>query len=51
MVGVVGVDCDWSIFRALVSTGLLEPEDAAGGGELRRGIFGPGPLAAVLLVF
>lgn len=36
MLGVVGVDCDWSILR-VVKKGPFDPEDADGGGDLTRG--------------
>ena len=48
MVGVVGCDWDWSIFLAVVKTDLLVPDELAGGGELRRGIFSPEPLIGAL---
>ena len=44
MVGVVGVDCDCSILRA-VNKGLFVPEDADGGGDFTRSTPDPsGPL-------
>lgn len=49
--GVVGADWVWSIFRGVVKPGLLAPDDAAGGGELRRGIFNPEPAVGALLAF
>ena len=40
IVGVVGVDCECSGFRVAFTTDRFEPEDVAGGGELKRGVRG-----------